>query len=168
LEGYFIRGAIVKGNLFHDDKMVFGDALVSAYNLEQRVVRYPRIMVAQEVAEEASADEHFGQLVRQRLRQSSDGPLYVNTLLGLVDCLCKRNLGQIDTDASSLEMWQTIKGKIEERFDEATDVPRHFENVQWFANYWNSETDLIGGQIYMRINGPGLHPPPPHEDFTIR
>lgn len=27
-EGFLIRGAIVKGSLYHDDKMVFGEALV--------------------------------------------------------------------------------------------------------------------------------------------
>ena len=33
--GHFIRGALVKGPLYHDDKMIFGEALVHAYHLER-------------------------------------------------------------------------------------------------------------------------------------
>jgi hypothetical protein len=44
-EGYFVRGAIVRGRLYHDYGMIFGEALVHAYDLETTVVRYPRIMV---------------------------------------------------------------------------------------------------------------------------
>jgi hypothetical protein len=35
--GYFVRGAIVKGRLHHDDKMVFGEALVRAYRFENEI-----------------------------------------------------------------------------------------------------------------------------------
>lgn len=41
-EGYFVRGAIVKGKLYHDDQIVFGSALVRAYELESTVVNFPR------------------------------------------------------------------------------------------------------------------------------
>jgi hypothetical protein len=42
--GYFVRGAIALGKLYHDDEMVFGDALVRAYELETSVARFPRIL----------------------------------------------------------------------------------------------------------------------------
>src|SRR6476620_10610175 len=32
-QGFFIRGALVKDRLYHDDKMVFGNALVRAFRL---------------------------------------------------------------------------------------------------------------------------------------
>lgn len=32
--GFFVRGAIVSGNLYHDEKMVFGQALIEAFHLE--------------------------------------------------------------------------------------------------------------------------------------
>ena len=40
-KGYFVRGAIAKGRLYHDDKMVFGEALVDAFHMETQVVRFP-------------------------------------------------------------------------------------------------------------------------------
>jgi len=158
LEGYFIRGAIVKGKLYHDNKMVFGEALVKAYNLEQNVVRYPRIMVASDVVTQAASDDDIGELVDELLKPSDDGPYYVNTLRDLATYLRRRESGNIkgkEVD-DAFAMWAAIQEKIEERFSEATDVPRHFQNVQWFANYWNETVDPIGGKIIMHINGPGL------------
>lgn len=35
--GYLARGAVVKGRLYHDDKMVFGEALVEAHRLESQI-----------------------------------------------------------------------------------------------------------------------------------
>ena len=51
-QGFFIRGALVKDFLYHDDKTVFGQALLRAYNLERSVVRFPRVMVTREVVED--------------------------------------------------------------------------------------------------------------------
>ena len=33
-EGYFTRGAVCRGLLYHDESMVFGEALIKAYRLE--------------------------------------------------------------------------------------------------------------------------------------
>jgi hypothetical protein len=43
VEGYFIRGAVVRAPLYHDDRMVFGRALIQAYSFESEVAKYPRI-----------------------------------------------------------------------------------------------------------------------------
>jgi hypothetical protein len=65
----------VKDNLYHDERMVFGEALVDAYNLEDKIVKYPRIMLRSDVAIEASAN-NMGELVRQ----ADDGPMYLHVL----------------------------------------------------------------------------------------
>jgi hypothetical protein len=51
-EGYFVRGGLVKGRLYHNRKTVFGEALVQAYHLEHDVANYPRIMVRSDVVED--------------------------------------------------------------------------------------------------------------------
>jgi hypothetical protein len=51
-EGFFVRGAVVRGLLYHDDKTVFGEALVKAYEIESLIARYPRIVVTREVRED--------------------------------------------------------------------------------------------------------------------
>ena len=76
--GYFIRGAIVKGDLYHDDKMVFGPALVHAYNLERAVVDYPRIMLPYNLFKDAQAI--WGMQYKEYMRQANDGPFFIHVL----------------------------------------------------------------------------------------
>jgi hypothetical protein len=51
-KGYLIRGAVVKGHLYHDNLSVFGDALVRAYVMESTVARFPRIMLSRDVVDD--------------------------------------------------------------------------------------------------------------------
>jgi hypothetical protein len=84
-EGYFIRGALVKGKLYHDDTMVFGEALVQAYELERSVARYPRVMITRDVM--ADIEEFCKGLLAHRreeftpyIEQADDGPYFVHVL----------------------------------------------------------------------------------------
>lgn len=49
--GYLMRGAIVEGDFFHNDIIVYGKALVEAVNLEEKKADTPRILVRVKVAE---------------------------------------------------------------------------------------------------------------------
>jgi hypothetical protein len=85
-QGYFTRGAVVRGSLYHDDDMVFGDALLEAYNRENTIARFPRIMISREVVR--NIDEYWEQVkekrnfirrsqvrgLRERVRHADDGP----------------------------------------------------------------------------------------------
>jgi hypothetical protein len=120
-EGYFIRGAVVRGRLYHDDRMVFGEALVDAFNLEANVVRYPRIMLRREVALDCKT---YG--IEAQVKQAHDGPLYLHTLNQMVNAVfldCQQN------QRSRIEVYERARHAIQRRFDEAVDNPRHFEKV---------------------------------------
>ena len=58
-EGFLMRGAIVKGRLYHDKNMVFGEALVEAARLESGIVRFPRVMIARSIAEMAFRNKYW-------------------------------------------------------------------------------------------------------------
>jgi hypothetical protein len=77
-QGFFIRGALVKDTLYHDDKTVFGKALLRAYSLESTIVRYPRVMVMREVVEDIRAIDET--TYEQLLRRSEDGPMFIHVL----------------------------------------------------------------------------------------
>ncbi|MGD0544808.1 MAG: nitroreductase family protein [Candidatus Acidiferrales bacterium] len=45
VNGIFVRGAMTRGSIYINDEIVFGPALVHAYEMEQKVAIYPRIVV---------------------------------------------------------------------------------------------------------------------------
>lgn len=49
--GYLMRGAIVEGEFFQNDIIVYGKALIEAVKLEEETAKVPRILVKTEVSE---------------------------------------------------------------------------------------------------------------------
>jgi hypothetical protein len=155
-EGFFVRGSIVKAPLYHDDRMVFGEGLVKAYYFESEVAKFPRIVVTQEVRNDVIgyvANSKGGDVYprTELLRQSSDGPVYLDILQPVVSILKKRDhpyetLSTKEND--EYRKYLIIKNKIQQRYEESMDNPRHFEKVRWFARYWNN---AIPEKYLMRI-----------------
>lgn len=156
VEGYFVRGAIVRAPLYHDDQMVFGKALIQAYSFESEVARYPRIVVAREVREDivrfaAQHNNVAGFPKSDCLRQSSDGPMYLDVLQPVVSLFMKKEHPFEKLSAAeeaNHRLYLSIRDRIQERYEESMDTPRHFEKVRWFARYWNEE---IPKKLSLRI-----------------
>jgi hypothetical protein len=152
-QGMFARGAVVRGQLYHDDEMVFGDALVQAYLLERDVARFPRIVVSGRVADEIfeaakKLPLNFGDMVRQ----SDDGPHFVHLFKYLVIGL---NVLAPDKELQRVNMCNRIAEQVQARFDASRDNPSHFEKVRWFAQYWNESIPPAHHRV-RRIVGKGL------------
>ena len=47
-QGLFVRGAITYGPHFENDRIIFSEALIRAYELEQKA-NYPRIIISNEI-----------------------------------------------------------------------------------------------------------------------
>jgi hypothetical protein len=43
--GYTVRGSLVRGSLYHRGNVIFGPCLIRAYDLEQRLAIFPRIVI---------------------------------------------------------------------------------------------------------------------------
>jgi hypothetical protein len=160
-EGYFVRGAIVKGSLYHDEKMVFGSALVKAYELESSVVHFPRIMLTQQVyADMLVYDQgRRSEWLQEHVRQGEDGPRFMHTLYTAERDIGKAYVDQANTTepfgGAVLAKYDLFREQIQKRFDEAVDNPKHFEKVKWFANYWN-DCARFGTLHQKALVGPGL------------
>ncbi len=50
--GILMRGGVTSGELYHNDNIVYGPAMIEAYELESRRAIYPRIVVNPKVIEE--------------------------------------------------------------------------------------------------------------------
>ncbi|WP_445488820.1 hypothetical protein [Rhodopseudomonas sp. RCAM05734] len=57
--GFLIRGGVSKGPLYHSNGVVFGSAMVEAYELESRVAIYPRVVLSPSLSR--SLDRHPGE-----------------------------------------------------------------------------------------------------------
>lgn len=161
--GYFVRGGLVKGRLFHDDNVVFGDALVEAHRLESEVAIYPRIMATRAVwldfekYRAESDDRSFD----GRLTQADDGPMFVHTLRAISQFAYRAKLENINLsppEQTNLDHITDLQHTIQKRLDASIDNPRHFQKVQWFARYWNQSVPF-GGRDFSCVQGPGLNDP---------
>lgn len=162
-EGYFIRGALVKGHLYHDASMVFGEALVRAYDLETTVARYPRVVVAKEVMDDINElsrglFEDVPNRVMPYIRQSDDGPYFVHVLRTVAERVSQmhvNNLNKPPKEQERLEDYERMQDMVQKRLDEAVYQPRHFEKVQWFALYWRKFVPF-GVSGFKTLTGPGM------------
>ena len=162
-KGYFTRGAVVKGRIYHDDRMAFGEALINAFTFEQTVARYPRIMITREVAldlEKLSTHEIIGEELAHIVGQVSDGPYYLNILAALE--VIESETLETNLREAIIDSFNDTASMIQKRFDESVDFPDHFEKVRWFASYWNDYATRYPN--IKRIYGAGLEFPalPPY------
>jgi hypothetical protein len=70
--GHYTRGAVVRGDLCHTDRVLFGPAVIEAHDLEQNVAKYPRILIA------PRAESLFE--MPDAIRTDTDGLLHVDIL----------------------------------------------------------------------------------------
>jgi hypothetical protein len=160
-QGFFARGAVVKGFLYHKYPMVFGDALIDAYELEHRIARYPRIMITRRVADDYEENKKGDYDCISEIMQGNDGPKYLHVLREMEE------YAHMPLDGHNPQLDKMVQGKmrqfeqvgrnIDSRLAQAIDNPRHFEKVLWFAKYWNESIERTNGPFSLII-GPGLAP----------
>lgn len=85
LNGMLPRGAITVGQLVHTDRMMFGPAMVRAYDLETKEAKFPRIIVDDRVLEFAKryySLHHSGgdelKCIRALLERDDDGYFFID------------------------------------------------------------------------------------------
>lgn len=110
--GYLMRGAIVEGEFFHNDIIVYGKGLVEAVHLEEKTADVPRILVRAKVNDAHSC---------YYLMQDEDDELFLN-IFHLCDAF-----DDINFKISLLEMLK--KHKNDEKIK---------TKIMWMIKYFNS------------------------------
>ena len=110
--GYLMRGAIVEGEFFHNDIIVYGKGLVEAVRLEEKEASVPRILVRTKVTEPQSCYYHI---------QDEDNEFFLN-IFHLCDIF-----DNVTFKINLLEMLK--KHKINERIK---------TKIMWMIKYFNS------------------------------
>jgi len=80
-QGDLLRGAVCIGDLYIDDDVTFGPALVEAYSLESTVAVFPRIVIDKEVIRK-SRYESDGPVWNDFVARGEDGVYFIDYLFG--------------------------------------------------------------------------------------
>ena len=119
--GWLIRGGIAIGNLYIDETMVWGEALLKSYSLENKIAIYPRIVIDQKLAQEIISTK----TLKDYIKQDFDNIYYLNFLY------IQHFGGKLLMDGFFM-MQDDLQGKFSDRI---------YQNLCWHMNYVNSELD---------------------------
>jgi len=136
--GFLTRGAIVRGKLYHQGQVIFGEALTAAYLQEQRSARYPRVLVSPEVI----------------ARLEDGGPLkgpwakstYGNWFRRDQDGFCRLNLFAnlfIPSDETRASHFADAQETIVRALVEHVPGSEEFAKAHWLAEIYNSELQRL-------------------------
>lgn len=120
-KGFLIRGAVTIGKLYHQNNMVFGKALVDAYNLESQTAIYPRILISKELKEYIDSNDWRKKSVTYLVTQDFDGYWILNYIQHFffgpptdfrekqVEEIIENNLKRVETGSKSIIKWFYFK-----------------------------------------------------------
>ncbi len=133
-QGILCRGAVVKGPAYHRDRVLFGPAVIEAYELESQVAKYPRILVTEEVRK-AAWGYHEGRWKGRLFIEDADGCWFINTLTpSMSDWIA---LSNANADVSSREFLQTVRKWLGPRLQEAQTHLGKKSKLHWLVNHFN-------------------------------
>ncbi len=137
LEGFFIRGGFSIGNLYMDEDLVYGSALLSAYSIENKVSNTPRIVLSKEVVELVNRHLKYYGDPKEAPQNSdilidADNQYFINYLITTV-------IGDQVIDQAIMKH----KEEIEKNLIKFSSVPRIWSKYLWIANYHNYFCELI-------------------------
>jgi hypothetical protein len=116
---WLLRGGITIGELFIDEIMVWGNALVKAYHIENKIAKYPRIVIDEDVTE-IMENKKISDIINKDI----DGQHYLNSLK------CNGN----DDIATLNNGFSLLKTELNLNYSE--EVHKY---LNWHKNYINKE-----------------------------
>ncbi len=117
--GWLVRGGIAIDELFLDETMVWGRALLKAYNLESHVAIYPRIVIDRELVSEIVTNREL----LEYILQDFDNLYFLNYL-------CIQHFGGELLMNGFTIMQDELEGKFTENM---------YQKLSWHMNYVNNE-----------------------------
>lgn len=126
--GFFVRGGLTCGKHYMDEDMVFGPALIEAYELEHGAAIYPRIVLSGEATAILRRVRQTGLVtgISKAVRRGEDGYVFVNYLVVLLK----------DRTLAPRELLKH-KQSIEHALGRWSANARVWEKYRWLADYHN-------------------------------
>ena len=120
-----VRGGITIGELFIDEVMVWGKGLTRAYDLENKIAIFPRIVVDKKVVCMIEKDNNY-------VRSDADGWFFVDFL----------NFTHSQDNQGNDSIAALIKDSFSKQLEEIKNQSgihkeRAYQKLQWYKNYLN-------------------------------
>jgi len=141
--GILMRGGLTVGNLCHNDNIVYGPAMIEAYELESKAAIYPRVVVNEEVfniaAQIATAFANDGKIthtaatdevqeMKEMCCKDRDGHWFINFLSQSLE---------VNSVDNYFEALATLKNLISQEIEKNKLKPSIFLKYEWLKNYYN-------------------------------
>jgi len=143
--GLFVRGGISIGTLASDERMVFGDCLVKAHELEAKSARNPRVILDRCFSNKDGTD--FIQSA-SRLMKDVDGFFFVNYLSALIEL--KYSPPKVGPCLNE-DLLKVHKDQVERFLEEKRHDLNVWSKYFWTANYHDAFCDQVQRMQY-KIN----------------
>jgi nitroreductase len=132
--GIFVRGAVTRGPIYINDEIVFGPALVHAYELEQKAAIYPRIVFDE--------PKIIGE-IEPAVRREQMGRFYTDYLFRGDDEIWSVNYLQAgDELGERLRLLREHAAVVRRNLSEVSDAAV-VAKYQWLAKFQNSVVEKI-------------------------
>ena len=152
VEGFFVRGGISVGNLYLDDIVVFGPALVEAYKAEQRLSRDPRIVLGESAKEIVVHNLEYYAIKTQaphaeHILRDADEQYFLNYLGGIF------TEDQYFEKKPFRKFVEEHRTAVEKKLRQYRQNPEIWGKYAWVARYHNyfcqhcSETDIASLEV---------------------
>jgi len=76
--GFLCRGGVAIGPTYHKGNIVFGKGFVNAYQIEQKIAKYPRIVVSNEIAQKINIQDQWPKNI---IKRDKDGCWFINLFI---------------------------------------------------------------------------------------
>lgn len=137
--GMLARGGVSCGPVVHQDRVLFGPGMVSAYRLESETAKVARIItddVTLQLADDlAGADTVLAGYLSENLLVDADGRTYLHVLREMAEDVAAGH-----DDGMRRGWWGTARETIVREL--AVSAGKPFANkIEWFASYYNRQLD---------------------------
>jgi hypothetical protein len=130
-QGYFIREAISIGDLYVDEDIIFGQALLEAYQAEQELAVYPRVILCRSAEEPFRANPMLQDRSAPDVLIDSDGRVFIDYLNETV-MIAYPDFGPYT------EFLEGHKNAVVAKLKEFSNKPRIRAKYEWTATYHNA------------------------------
>lgn len=140
-KGIFYRGAVVHGLAFHHEAVLFGPAVIEAYDLETRVAKYPRILVTDAVRD-AAWGYHEGTCKGRLFIRDTDGCWFLNVLVPPLSRW--KVLSDLAAHRDARRFLRGVRVHLVRHLAAAGHDLRFLSTVRWLTHHFNVEARQHG------------------------